>query len=257
MEDSPVATRIVVEWLALHTRITAFHPDEIVFTNLTNWWQNTFDEQPARTESKPRENSELVSGRVSHWQLTANARPGRTDFVLEPNGEVNTESNPVWPVPATGTYRQTMEELAIPVEGWLKVVPQVYRLAVGALLLSPGPGLDAVHSTLSSFLPEVKLNGLSTPDFIFRVNRVRSATNISGVAINRLATWSIAQGQSVAISPNRAEPEAGPVQYAAHLELDINTRTEPNSAFTTAATPAIFKQLMDMAIEIAEQGDTP
>ena len=258
MQDPISTPPIVVEWLGVQARITVFHPDEALARGLSEWWGNAFGEPPEKIETKPREHSQLVSGTVAYGQLAINAGQGRTDFILGPNSEALTESNPIWPVPAIGSYRQMMNNMTEPVGKWLESSPPVYRLAVGARLLAPGPELDAVHSVLSVFLPELNLRGLATPDFTFRVNRARSATSSPGVLINRLATWSIAEGQSVAIAPNRPLPPATRVQYAAHLELDINTRpNDPGERFGINTSLPILDELIGFAIEIAEQGDKP
>lgn len=110
---------------------------------------------------------------------------------------------------------------------------------------------------LDGFLPNLNLRGLATPDFTFRVNRARTSKNQAEVLINRLPTWSIAQGQNVTVVPNQPGPHTGPVQYAAALELDINTDPAHSGEFNKGASAAIFDELADLAIEIAEEGDQP
>ena len=248
---------IRVEWLTVQARITVFHQGPTSADALNTWWDRAFTSPPLRTETRPQENVQLVSGATGHGQLTASARPGRVDFILDLNDDGPMESQSVWPVPATGNYRETAKSMADPVHKWLTDSPPAYRLAVGARLLAPGPEIVDVHSTLDGFLPNLNLRGLATPDFTLRVNRTRLSTNQPEVLINRLSTWSIAQGQNVAISPNRPPPQPLPVQYAAHLELDINTSLANGEEFSDGISGIILDELVDLAIEIAEKGDQP
>ena len=248
-----------LKWVALQTRVTAFHPDGWKEEQLREWWEEEFTESPERTESKPRENSELVGGHLSKGHLIANASPGRTDFVLEPRKDPANEPSSEWPA-AAKTYQEALENSLELVDSWLSTDIQVNRLAVGAILILPCPDLNEVYGKLSKSLPGIDFSGSqSTPDFQFRINRVRKASESScGITINRLATWSVAQMHRVTIAAGVAEPQTNSVlQYAVQLELDINTRPEADKCFSAEKRSHILKELKKMAVEIAAEGHTP
>lgn len=244
-------------WLVQQSRFTVFHPGGDVAADLQDWWQDAFGAVPDIVESRPGENTVRVRGdsEIGHW--TAAAAPGRTDFVLEPDLGDSAAVGDVWPLPDGATYRETASEMANLVEGWLVNERPVYRLAVGARLLAPGPDLSFVYSALGVFLPGLNLEGLRSPDFVLRVNRERCLTVGFSFAVNRLAAWAVAQGQSVSVSPAAGGVDVAPVRYAAHLDLDINTRTDESCSFSGASTGEVFQALREMSVEIAEKGDVP
>ena len=257
MEGHTDTDRIVVEWLALQTRITTFHPQGVEVGDLVGWWSATLGESPEVTESRPREQSVRLSGALGNGLLTVNNLPGRTDFVMEPTGEGTGIGNPDWPVLAMGSYRDAASSLVDPVKTWIMTGAPVYRLALGALLLLPAADLRSVYQSLSDFLPTISLDGISTPDFLFRINRARASVREPSVLINRLAGWSTAQGQGISISGDRGELTTGPVQYAAHLELDINTHTADGQRFDQSLSVDLLDELVDLGYEIAHEGDKP
>ena len=131
----------------------------------------------------------------------------------------------------------------------------VYRLAVGARLLAPGTDLAFVYSALSLLLPGLGFDGMFSPDLSLRVNRERCLTVGFPFVVNRLAAWAVAQGQSVSVSPAVGGADVAPVRYAAHLVLDVNTRTDESCSFSGASTRDVFQTLREMSVEIAERGD--
>lgn len=257
MEGHTDTDRIVVEWLALQTRITTFHPQGVEVGDLVKWWAAALGEPPEVTENRPREQSVRLSGAVGNGLLTVNNLPGRTDFVMDPSGGGLGIGNPGWPVLAMGTYLEAASSLAGSVKAWILSEAPVYRLALGALLLLPAADLRSVYHSLSGFLPPIPLEGVSTPDFLFRINRVRTSAHEPTVLINRLAAWSTAQGQGITISGDRGELTTGPVQYAAHLELDINTQSADGQQFDPSLSVDLLDELVDLGAEMAHEGDRP
>ena len=246
-----------VRWLVQQSRFTVFHPGGGMATDLQDWWQGAFGAVPDIVESRPGENTVRIRGVAvsGHWTVAAAA--GRTDFILEPDLGDSAAVGDVWPLPDGATYRETVSEMANLVERWLVKEHPVYRLAVGARLLAPGPDLYSVYSALGAFLPGLNLEGLRSPDFYLRINRERCLTVGVSFAVNRLAAWAVAQGQSVSVSPAIGGVDVAPVRYAAHLDLDINTRTDESCLFSGASARAVFQTLMEMGVEIAERGDVP
>jgi hypothetical protein len=255
MEDERRSTPGSAEWLALQTRLTTFHTEGADAPDLVSWWQEAFGSEPERAESRHTEQSFQVSGPLAGNQLTVDSSPGRTDFVLEPGGVPVRTINADWSVPSTGLHYEATGAMVEPVGHWLKTGAPVHRLALGALLLMPSKDLISVYRLLSNFLPGINLDGVSTPDFLFRVNRPRNSRRRPDTIINRLAAWSTAHGQSITIGADQRQLTTGPVQYAAHLELDINTQTRRETSFRPEISFELLQELIELATEIAEQGD--
>lgn len=248
------ASHGAVKWLVQQSRFTVFHPGGGMATDLEDWWQDAFGVVPDVVESRPGENTVRVRGVADHGNWTAVAAPGRTDFVLEPDLGESVAVGDAWPLPDGAPYRETVSEMANLVDRWLVKEHPVYRLAVGARLLAPGPDLAFVYSALSAVLPGLSFDGMLSPDFLLRVNRERCLTVGFPFVVNRLAAWAVAQGQSVSISPAVGGVDVAPVRYAAHLDLDVNTRTDEFCSFSGASAD-VFRLLREMSVEIAEKGD--
>ena len=241
-------------WRTAQSRITTFHANESIMDDWSEWWRQTFDQEPARTETRPHEQIHSVTGPVDHGIMIVTARPGRTDFLLQPNNELGTD---IAPSHASISFWQIASSVTTPTRAWIQSQKQLYRLALGAVLLSPGPDLETAYLKLSALLPKVDLTGITEPDFTYRVNRPRDSVARPGIPINRVTTWGIAQGQNVAFTPGVQSPQTSPIQYAAHLELDINTRTSPDQVFDPATSSALLDELLQLGHEIATTGDQP
>ena len=132
---------------------------------------------------------------------------------------------------------------------------------MGALFLAPSSGISDAYAKLSVVLPDLHLEGLDASDFSFRVNRRRQSQGSPALSVNRVATWSIAQGQTVSFGPvgsgGASRLESG-IQFAASLQLDINTvRTATGGRIPSDKAKNILSELVEMAVEIAELGDVP
>ena len=257
MEDQPRPS--IEDWLVLQARLTSFHAsdDDSGRTKIAEWWSSAFGDKPERIEEKPREGALQLTGDMPQGQLTVYNSPSRTDFILEPTSEQVRASSTDWPVLALGPYWQAIEGIADPVKKWLDAAPPAYRLALGATLLLPATSLDSVYRVLGGLLPGFNLDGISTPDFLYRINRQRTSTQLPCVVINRLAAWSTAQGQNITITAGSGQPRPGPMQYAAHLELDINSSTEEEHQLDAETAQALLQELIELGAEITKEGDKP
>ena len=163
MEDSNYATSLPIIWHPVQSRITTFQPDDAMMDDWAQWWRQTFNDEPLQTETRPREQLRSVNGPVDHGIMVITDRPGRTDFVLQPHaGQPNA---PLSPSDPTTPYSEIVNSIANPIKGWLQSRSTIYRLAVGAVLLSPSPDIHAVYAKLSTLLHSVELDGLTEPDF--------------------------------------------------------------------------------------------
>ena len=246
------------QWHTVQSRVTIFYSGNAVMNSISEWWRNTFTEPLLRDETRNLEGTRVIGGLVNNRQWTTSISQNRIDCILQPTN-APPEPGAVWQIqPASGSYSEIIYDMADPIRKLIDQVPNVNRLAVGATLLTPGPSLHETYTVLASFLSGIPLDQVDAPDFTFRINRRRKSTKSPTVTINRLATWSIAQGQSVEIASSGGQTsQSNVVQYAANLELDINTASIAPRSIPHERSPALLDELIGLAIEITDKGDVP
>ena len=153
--------------------------------------------------------------------------------------------------------RPVAEELA---SGWLKVGPDVTRLAFGLVLVIPATGLSDAHGKLSSMLAGINFDLSGATDLLYQINRRRPSQQSGGIAINRISRWSVSQSNTVEFAVDVVGNPApatrvSDVQFASRLELDINTVGRSPSAISKDSATKLFNELIQFGIEIAEKGD--
>ena len=143
---------------------------------------------------------------------------------------------------------------------WLAAhCPAINRLAFGANLMILADSLQEVCTYLDRMLPTVSVADAGARDFMYRINRRRQSRHHQGLTINRLATWSAAQGMSfgIVIIGGVPSPKVSEGRNFCRLELDINTVPIPADAIRQKVLPNVFEELIDAAIEISIKGDVP
>lgn len=260
MTAKPEAPRSNVEWSAQQLRATIFHGAGDVGDKIHEYWAKAFGSMPQQDETRNLEGVRVVGGQVSDMQWMANIRPDRVDIASQPVAAPLPGSSDVWYKPERA-YQQIARELIEPSHLLVDTVSGINRLAVGALFLAPSSGISDAYAKFSVVLPDLHLEGLDAPDFSFRVNRKRQSQGSPALSVNRVATWSIAQGQTVSFGPvgsgGASRLDSG-IQFAASLQLDINTvRTATGGRIPSDKAKNILSELMEMAVEIAELGDVP
>ena len=258
MKTTPDAPQSGIEWLGQQLRATIFHTAGDVEGNIHDYWARAFGAAPQQDETRNLEGVRIVGGQVDDKQWMSNIRPGRVDIVLQPANPPTPGSSDVWNKFGR-PYQHVTQELIEPSHLLIDIVSGVNRLAIGAILLAPSSGVSEAFATLDSVLPGLRLRDLDAPDFSFRVNRRRRSQHSTALRVNRLATWSIAQGQTVSFGPvgsGAAMASESEIRYAAHLQLDINTANDDVSRHIPAdKAKAILTELVEMATEIAKNGD--
>lgn len=255
MSQSPPKPSI--GWQIVQSRVTVFRSGDVSTNSLSDWWEDAFKGVPLlRDETRHLEGVRSLGGVVDDVMWTANAGPERTDFILQPNNNTPPQPNTVWgQSTVAGPHYEVALNMVDPIHKYLEKVGRVNRLAFGAVLVAPGPSLDTVIAALSGVLPQLELDRLQTPDFVFRINRRRQSRNSPTLTINRLFTWSIAQGQTVTLAAGPQPSQSHSIQYAANVELDINTVPVTSRDIPVEKSVAILDELVELGLEIVEKGD--
>ena len=254
---SQPAPKPSIDWLTVQSRVTVFHSGDVSASNLSAWWEHAFEGVPLlRDETRHLEGVRSLGGVVDDAMWIANAGSERTDFILQPNNNVPPQPNTVWgQSTVAGPHNEIVRSMVNPIHKYLEQVERIDRLAFGAVLVAPGPNLDAVIATLTGALPQLGLDRLQTPDFVFRINRRLQSRHSPALTINRLFTWSIAQGQTVTLAAGPQPSQSHSIQYAANVELDINTVPETPRSIPVRESAVILDELVTLGLEIVEKGD--
>jgi hypothetical protein len=76
--------------------------------------------------------------------------------------------------------------------------------------------------------------------------------------INRLSTWAVrASGEAeLSVGLASAQITVSPTSHACHLELDINTTQEFPRELCAKESLIVFRELVNLGLEIVREGDT-
>ena len=245
------------QWQAESLRLTTFHLVGSINLESSDWWQRVLSGEPQQQISRPGEALVQQSGAYAGQQLLINARPDRLDWIF--HSVPNASPGPIGATPTLGPMSQAIAAFQTLIEKWSQQSEPTTRLAFGAVLFQDVADLSDAYEKLGTFLPSVDLSGVTTPDFLYQINRPSMSTSLKGLRINRLNKWSVAQSGSIAIAVGSGGTPAFNVSslgIACRLELDINTPGEITAPFTPSVVPRLLGELIDHALDVADRGDT-
>lgn len=247
-------------WHAESLRLTAF---PITATPLkdSNWWTELMGEPAETKTAQPKLDRRTEQGLFSGAKLVNQVQPNRIDWLIQ---LADHESGPIG-FPTIGPFLEVIEPFVELMLRWfnLKTCPELKRLAFGPILVHPVDSHAAGYRQLSAYLPNVKLDPEGSSDFLYQINRVRDSTSkIDGLRINRLSKWSVATVQTIGffvgpISDISISMDKVGLFRACRLDLDINTAAEFTGPLPKKQLSLIFQELVDLAKEIAVEGDIP
>lgn len=167
--------------------------------------------------------------------------------------------NPPVGIPSLGPLAKATGRFGKMVREWLPHCPPIHRLGLTGRVLRHTPTRIASYELLDKYLQDVKVDGNSSSDFLYRINRRRKSITLPGRDINRLSTWtsmkfSVARTELV----GGAQPMVYTEEYSAcSIDLDINTSHETTEALPHECLIALMDELLSLGVEIAEKGDIP
>lgn len=210
------------------------------------WWQSVTGIPPEQLNSLPRVGATTASGAVDIGTLLLNVAPDRVDWLLHPHPASGAES----PSPTLGNLVVAVDLFMAIVSRWIAAgdLPQVVRLALGAVATHPVESPTEGYSHLTEYLPTVIPPGSS--DFLYQINRPTDSTVLQGIRINRLSKWSVARWMFVPLISPAVEREV----YGLNVELDVNT--VPRDGFSVPSDLLVSgsRELIANAFEVLAQG---
>jgi hypothetical protein len=251
------------QWFAMSLRITLFLKEAINVDAPPKWWEEIVG-NPPEAESRQRaqglfqQDGAFGRGRLSLAILSGNSR---IDWIWRALGP----EAPSYEFPVLGAFRETGEEFAGAMKGWLdKSSLAGIRLAFGAELAQPVDSVRDGYIKLGEHLKRaVKVDPEST-DFLYRVNRPRMTESMDHLLkINRLSTWAVMQARYINIlMPGGGEAigqfaTAPASQVICRLELDINSTADSSETMEALQLKRLLDEFLTFALEISERGDVP
>ncbi|MFV2045347.1 MAG: hypothetical protein ACC700_19205 [Anaerolineales bacterium] len=244
------------DWLAQAFRLTVFPITPSDYETET-WWQDLTGQPPENRISQPQKGTQIEYSQVEIGRLSLELELDRLHWRLNP-GDVPAGTKPQLPV--LGPLGESVGEFASIAQGWLlhDLTPPLRRLAFGATLFLPVEDLATGYRALDQYLHSVEIDPENMADFKFQVNRPRVLGEIvPTLSINRLSRWSVGSTQVALIrfSSDDLVQFGGESGYACNLELDINTSADFEDEIGKAQSAEIYRILLDMGIEISQDGD--
>lgn len=226
------------------------------------WWRDQFglDSTTSRKGVKQEE-----SGEVRGTEVTLTVDPIRIRWMVKP-ATANPENILADPqsflCPVLGSFGDAKGNFLSLMERWLPSCPPIKRLAFAGRLVWFAESTEATYERLQQFLHQVKFIP-GSKELQFRINRPRSV-QVAGteLSINRLSTWTSVKahgGLRVAGGGMPLSQEMLPLAafYMNALDFDINTPADRTDALPKESLSVLFRLLVSMASEIAENGDIP
>lgn len=246
-------------WEVATLRLTAF-PVPAAPARDPNWWTELIGEPPEIISNRPRESARREEGSFSGGRLVNEVLPVRIDWLLVPSLEAST--TPEYS-PSVGRLTESLEPFAQLMTRWLglETCPTLIRLAFGAVVFHHVESRVAGYQQLAAYLHAVKLDPQNSSDFLYQINRPRTAeSEIPGLMINRLSAWSVSVRRElrmgIALGTSQPPPAVvGREAYDCRLQLDINTDQMRSEPLPSNSLGELLTELVSLAKEIVSGGD--
>ena len=248
-----------IQWKAETLRATAFYNVGETPKDVNHLWRLITHREPLQVTSRSAESLHIAEGTFGSAgnQLQCTIRPERVDWVLLPSPPL---VQPIQGLITVGPLEVVLPPFQDLSARWLQMSSAINRLAFGAVLLVEVDDLPGANEILCTLLPSLNLDLEGVADFLYRVNRRRNLSSIPDNPVNRLSTWSVAQGGSVQLTMiGNVNPQVTRQdnRFACRLELDVNTVGMFPTPLGEAKAADLFNDLVNLGKEISEKGDIP
>jgi hypothetical protein len=254
--ESAERRRPLEDWMAQHLRLTLF-PSERFEPKQKDWWEGVTGDLPEKRETLLSQKTFADSGVFQGGQLVNVIAPNRIDWRLS---AVEKKDPPV-PFEAVGSFPEVLSAFTAKLGTWLEGhAPEARRIALGATVFLRVTSRLEGNNLLAAYLPSLQIDE-NNADILFRINRRRPSTVLTGWMVNRLCTWSVVEAVVAAMSP-RPESEQpidvrqiGERATACQVEFDVNTDQMYDGTLRSEVLVPVLNELKAMATELVAKGD--
>ena len=157
-----------------------------------------------------------------------------------------------------GPAPETIKVFSDLMQSWLERSPRVNRIAFGAVLHELADNRVEAYQKLAKYLPTVQIDAEHSSDFMYQINRPQMSQLLPELSLNRLAKWSAATFKvyRFELIPNNV-PTVSDGTVSCRFELDVNTSPERRTELPRESLGSLFKELFNLVIELAVNGDRP
>ena len=253
MASELITTSSSAGWKAQNLQLIAFPCEPQTGASNPEWFINTIGVEPETTSKKYRRvDAAIVDGR--HVTLTIDlGRIAWAEMAIVDNENLPEE------MPTLGDLTDAVKRFSKLIRQWLPHCPPINRLSFAGKILLPTTDRIASYKQIGKYLTNVKIDGETSSDFIYRINRKRKSITLPAYEINRLSTWASLKLTIVAKTELSLEgaPEFSEDFAACSVDLDINTIPEITTPIPSDRLIDLFDELLSLGMEIAEKGDIP
>jgi hypothetical protein len=241
-----------LDWTCETIRLSLFS-SEAVRLSADDWKRLTGQNEPEQEQKGSGRHvfaSALIGG-----QLSLGAIANRCDCILSPITQAEMSEGYI---PSIGQWPSALEHFQMLTEPFLEKLPfPVTRMAFAPVLVHPAKDRLEAYKTLISLVKSIKQPRENMHDLLFRVNWPKNSTAENGLTLNRITTWSVQQYQLQLFVPDGNSPVTfvNELTYALRLELDHNTDQKHVTAFDAARIVPIYRELTNLALQNAVEGE--
>lgn len=244
-----------IEWKSRLLRLTAFTSTFNANNKKTDdWWKAISDEDPS-INIQPKTGEKTYETDFKEGTLRLNILPIKTDIIYKVKEDFSFGEMPR--IETLGDANKSIDLFEKVSRSWLKLnknLPDIYRLAYGAVLISPVENHEEGYKRLSRLLP-FEIDSKSYSNFTLQINKPTFSKIENKLKINRLTKWgnlklNVEMGRSGSPEIVHTFPDV----YTTQLELDINTDRDHRDTFSKTKLVKLFSELISNGQEISSRG---
>lgn len=241
------------EWISEVLRLTAFMSSAP--NKPEKWWESVVSTQPFQSTTRPFY-SDVGTFKNGLLQLTIQSE--RIDWIYTPDPNKSYDLG----ISNIGSFNIALKDFISIMQKWFSLAPEIKRLAFGANLLHIENDQVEGYKYFDKYLSKsIKLDAEESSDFMYQINRPRfsNLSDFKELKINRVSRWLLLILNKIefSISSQGASltPDEKSLLTTSRLEIDINTDPKFNGVFPHDKIKLIFNELVQLGVEITEQGD--
>lgn len=244
---------LMPDWKCENIRLSLFSIGGIQLTS--GDWTTLTGQAEAEQEQKGS-GRHVFSSALMGGQLSLGVIGNRCDCILNAiaNVELLSEDN----IPSVGQWPTCFEEFQRATEAYLpKFGVPINRMAFGATLVLPHKTRLDAYVTLVEQIKSFKHPPDQIHDVLFRINWPQNSKVDNSLTLNRLTTWQVQQIQLQIVVADGNSPASfvNPISFITRLELDHNTDQGHVEPFDVGLLVPIYRELANLALQNAEQGE--